>query len=518
MRDRRRRKPPWIAIALLSLLGLASCGGGSAPTGEGTGGTGVGPVTGFGSVIVNGVKYSTDNANVVVGGAENRPGSELQVGMRVRVEGAFSATDNSGTAKKVEAIREVRGPMDDNGVDNVLNRLRVAGQTVLVDPATLFDNVADLLELQAIQSGTLRHPEVEVHGAADDNGSIHSTYIRKITDDFPVATDNVEVRGKIAGLTPITTRFFIRSLLVNYGGADLVDVPLTGLADGMYVGVKGKLTAAGGSGTLNAARIEALDNTVGADSDAVRVEGYVVSGTSKSSFVLLGPGGKVSVNGQGATLIPSTGSIGPGRKVQVEGVMTGTVLKASVVRVRPPVSVHIEDAVNGSPNLAAGTFTVLLNRTVQVDGYTRFKDDEGGDRTFSLAKLNHDDNVRVAGSYDGNRIAAVLVERIVPDDPGKVLLQGPLGAVGIVPPIVRETSFGIAGVIVTSVTTWANTEFKDSLGNPVTMQFFFTLLPALPADQVVKVKRGVFIPGDPPRIRDDDPGSAMEVGIEQVNN
>jgi len=515
MIQRRRERSIRIAIALLSLLGLASCGSGSSTTEEGTGGTGVGPVSGFGSVIVNGVKYSTDNANIVVGGAENRPESELKVGMRVRVEGPFSATDNSGTAKKVESIREVRGPMDDDGVDNVLNQLRVAGQTVLIDPATLFDNVVDLLELQAIQSGTLRHPEVEVHGAADDNGFIHSTYIRKITDDFPVATDNVEVRGKIIGLTPITTRFFISSLLVNYGGAVLVDVPLTGLANGMYVGVKGKLPAAGGSGTLNASRIEVFDNIVGANNEAVRAEGYVVSGTSKSSFVLLGPGGKVSVDGQGATLAPQAAAIGPGKKVQVEGAITGTVLRASVIRVRPPDSVQIEDAVTGSPNLAAGTFTVLFNKTVQVDGYTRFKDNVGGDRNFSLAKLNPNDNVRVVGSYDGNKVTAILLERIAPNDPGKVLLQGPIDSGSII----RQVSFGIAGVIVASITNWSNTEFKDASGNPVTMQTFFaTVLPALQPNQVVKVKRGVFIPVFPPRIRDDDPARTMEVEIEQVNN
>ena len=294
MNIRGKERAPWTALVLLSLTFLAACGSGTTTAGGGSGGTGVGPVSGFGSVFVNGVKYATDNANIVVGGAENRPESDLKVGMRVRVEGAFSTTDNTGTAKRIEALREVLGPVDDNGVDNVLNRLRVAGQTVLVDPATIFDNVADLLALQAIQSRTLGHPGIEVQGAADDNGFLHATYIRKGADDFPVATDNTEVRGKITGLAPIT-RFLINSLPVNYGGAVRVNVPLTGLANGMYVEVKGKLTAAGGTGTLNAVRIEVLDNAIAANNDPVRVEGYVVTGTSKSSFVILGPGGKVSV-------------------------------------------------------------------------------------------------------------------------------------------------------------------------------------------------------------------------------
>ena len=511
-----KQRAYWTIPSFLALLAIASCG--ETPGTDGVGGTGIGPVSGFGSVIVNGVSYSTDNANIVIGGVENLPESELKVGMRVRVDGGFSATGKTGTAERVEVIREVRGPMDDNGVDNVLNRLGVAGQTVLVDPATIFDNVVDLLELQAIQSGTLRHPEVEVHGAADDNGFLHATYIRKGTDDFPVATDNVEVRGKISGLAPIT-QFFINSLHVNYGGAVRVNVPLTGLANGMYVEVEGKLTAAGGTGTLNAARIEVLDNTVAANNDPVRIEGYVVSGTSKSSFVLLGPGGKVSVDGLGATLIPSTGYIGPGQKAQVEGVMTGTVLKASVVRVRPASSVKIEGTVDGTPNVAEGTFTVLT-KTIRIDGYTRFKDDAGDERTFRLAKLKPNDNVEVVGSYDGNDVTAILVERIVPDDPGLVLLQGPIdtGTINL-----SNLSFDILGIRVTSVQNFTNTEFRDALGNEVFFPGFFTVvLPNLQPDQVVRVKRGVFYDGSPTGslslIRDDDATRKMEIGIEQVND
>ena len=519
MKSRGMQRALHAALALLSAVGLAACGGDGKPGTGGVGGTGVGPVSGFGSVIVNGIRYSTDNASIRIGGVENRPESELKVGMRVRVEGAFSSTDNTGNARRIETLREVRGPMEDNGVDNALNRLYVAGQTVLVDPATNFDNVADLLGLQAIQAGTSLNPEVEVHGAADDNGFLHATYIRKGADDFPVATDDVEVRGKISGLTSIRTRFFINSLTVNYIGAVRIDVPATGLADGMYVEVKGKLSDPGGSGTLSASRIEVLDNAVARNNEQVRIEGYVVSGNSKSSFVLLGPGGKVSVDGLAATLIPSTGTIGPGQKVQAEGVIAGTVLKASVVRIRPASSVKIEGTVSGTPNAAAGTFAVL-GKTVRIDGYTRFQDDVGGDRNFGLAALNANDDVRVVGSYDGNRITAILVERIEPDDPGLVLLQGPVdpGTVNL-----SQFRFDILGIQVTSVKNFTNTEFRDASGRPVDLAtFFVTVLPGLSPNQAVKVKRGVFYDGSPTGalslIRDDSAERKMEVEIEQVNN
>jgi hypothetical protein len=497
-------------------MGLAACGGGTITAGGGSGGTGVGTVSGFGSVIVNGIRYATDNATIVIGGVENRPESELKVGMRVRVDGTFSTIDNNGRATRIEAIREIRGPLDDNGVDNVLNRLRVAGQTVLVDPATIFDNVADLLELQAIQAGPpIRYPEVEVHGAADDNGAIHATYIWKAGDDFRLS-DNVAIRGKMKDFNPTLRTFAIGSQAVTFPLFGLERVPPGALFDnGIYVEVRGVLSSIGGTGTLNASRIEVLDNAVGSTNDPVRVEGYVVSGTSKGSFVLLGPGGNVSVDGVGATLIPTSGTIVPGQKVQVEGAIIGKVLKASVIRIRPTNSVRIEDAVWGSPDNVTGTFKVLFNKTVQVDGYTRFKDSAGDVRDFRLAKLNPNDNVQVVGSYDGSNVTAILVERIVPDDPGLVLLQGPVDNTTVVPTV----SFDILGIRVTSVSDFNNTEFKDASGNPVAMETFFdTVLPALRPDQVVKVKRGVFYPEVTPIIRDDSLTRKMEVEIEQINN
>jgi len=523
MKILRMQRALHAALALFFVGLLSACGGGGTMTaGGGSGGTGIGPVTGFGSVIVNGVEYSTDNANIVIGGVENRPESELKVGMRVRVDGGFSTTGNTGSAKRIEAIREVRGPLDNNAVDNVLNRIRVMGQTVLVDPATILDNVADLLEFQAIQSGTLRHPEVEVHGAADDNGFLHATYIRKWADDF-LPADNVSIRGKMKEFNPTLRTFKVGSQTVTFPLLGLERVPPGAIFDnGIYVDVRGVLSSIGGAGTLNASRIEVLDNTLGASKDAVRVEGYVVSGTSMSSFVVLGPGGNVSVDGITATLVPSNGTIGPGRKVQVEGSMAGKVLKASVIRIRLPSSVKME-GVGGQADGQNRTFR-LLSKAVQVDGYTRFQDDAGGSRTLDLGTLFPTplatDNVSVVGSYDGSKVEAVLVERVVPDDPGLVLLQGPIdtGSVNL-----SNLSFDILGIRVTSVKNFTNTEFRDALGNQVLFpEFFAVVLPNLQPDQVVKVKRGVFYDGSPTGslslIRDDSDTRKMEVEVEQVND
>lgn len=513
MKIRRQKGLFFLALTLLLPLVLTSCGGGIGSTaGGGTGGTGVGPVTGFGSVKVNGIEYAADNANIVIGGVENRPQSELKVGMRVRVDGVFSTTNNTGTAGRIEVIREVRGPVDDNGVDNVLNRIQVAGQTVLIAPATIFDNVADLLALQSLQAGILQHPEVEVHGAADDNGFIHATYVRKNANDFSL-TDNATLRGKMRNFNSTLRTFTIGNQLVSFPLLGLEKVPPTAVFDnGIYLEVKGVLTAVGGAGNLNASRIEVLDNTIGGNNDVVRIEGYVVSGTSKDSFVLLGPGGKITVNGERATL--SGGTVAPGRKVQVEGAVSGAILRASVVRVRPAGSVRIEAAVSRAPNFAAGTFTVLT-RNIQTDGYTRFKDDVGNDPTFSLSKLNPNDNVKVVGSFDaaGDVVNAILVEKIASLENNRPLLQGPVTGKDSV-----SERFTIIGIDV--LPGFTNTEYfaKDgiSLGSgPTAVIAFFTEL--LNGD-VVKVKDGLFTTGNPPTISEGAGTPHMEVEFEEVDD
>ena len=502
-----------MAVALLLPVALTGCGGGGTTTaGGGTGGTGVGPVTGFGSVKMNGIEYNTSTADIVIGGNHGQSESQLKVGMRVRVRGAFNDVTGKGTATLIEVLREVRGPMDDNGVDNVLNRLRVAGQTILIDPATIFDNVADILALQSLQAGTLRHPEVEVHGAADDNGFIHATYVRKNADNFSLA-DNASVRGKMKNFNSTLRTFTVGNQVVSYPLLGLEKVPPTAVfADNVFVEAKGELTAVGGAGTLIASRIEVLDNAVGGNNDAVRIEGYVVSGTSKDSFVLLGPGGKVTVNGVGATL--TGGTVAPGAKIQVEGVVNGATLRASVVRVRPAGSVRVEAAVSGTPNIAAGTFTVLTKK-IQTDSYTRFEDDAGGLRSFGLTNLLAGDNVLVVGAYDeaGDVVNAILVEKIASLDNNRSLLQGPVSGKDAL-----QARFTIIGIDVLAGST--NTEYfaKDGsfLGSgPAAVTAFFT---GLNIGDVVKVTDGVFTTGTPPTISEGVGTPKMEVEFEEVND
>ena len=114
-----------IAAATLSitLAALNGCGGGGGDSvaGGGVGGSGVtvasvGTVTGFGSVIVNGVAYTTQDAEIFIENTSKGTGDailvqHLSTGMVVRVEGVLGA-DGSATAQRVFFSHDLEGPVE----------------------------------------------------------------------------------------------------------------------------------------------------------------------------------------------------------------------------------------------------------------------------------------------------------------------------------------------------------------------------------------------------------------------
>src|SRR5437667_365250 len=75
--------------------------------GSGTG-TAYGPITGFGSIFVNGVEFTTSSAQINI---DDQPGSEsdLQVGEVVTVTGTINADGKTGTATQVTFDGDVTG-------------------------------------------------------------------------------------------------------------------------------------------------------------------------------------------------------------------------------------------------------------------------------------------------------------------------------------------------------------------------------------------------------------------------
>ncbi len=395
-----------------------------------------GAISGFGSVIVNGVRYDTTGTEVRI---DDRPGTtaELQVGQVIRLE---AQTDDRGQPRaiRIEERHLLRGSVQ--SVDAASGTVTVAGQLVRVDDETSFDDSIAGSSLGGIAVGQ----RIEVHGFSGSDGRARATRIEK-TEPGEV---EVEVTGLVTNLDAAARRFRVGSLIVDHASASLEDFGSAGLRDGDLVEVKGRDFLA--DGTLRATRVQKEDGRAGAAAGGeAEFEGLVTRFVSASDF---------SVAGQPVTTTSSTVYVGGtpadlalDRKVEVEGrIDAAGVLVASKVAFRRPASVALAAPVE-SVDLAAGTVRAL-GITIAVDASTRREDKEGDDPFFALDDLKVGDWIDVRGYPDptaAGRMIATRLERDEPED--EVELRGP--ADGLQAPRLR-----ILGV---AIETTPATEFED---------------------------------------------------------
>ncbi|MEY4753029.1 MAG: hypothetical protein RJA44_704, partial [Pseudomonadota bacterium] len=145
---RRSNTAPVIGSLLLSALVLAACGGGGSDAGTPVASNyAAGTITGFGSVIVNGVRYDDSSASVNGEDDSSTSTSSLKIGMQVEVEseGVVCSTDTSGaqtcTAKAGRISHggnSLVGPVDAGSLISGTS-FTLLGQKVLISSTTTFN-------------------------------------------------------------------------------------------------------------------------------------------------------------------------------------------------------------------------------------------------------------------------------------------------------------------------------------------------------------------------------------------
>lgn len=418
-----------LALAVLGAIGLSGCG--SSSSSGSTGGTGArattGVITGFGSVFVNGVEYETTGATFSL---DDAAGSEdgLAIGMVVTVEGEVNSDGTTGTATSISFADDVEGLIlsatlaaDGTGTMNVM------GQTVTITAGTRFEsNVNSVTALAQLAAGNV----VEVSGFSSGDGQIVATYIELKALAY-TAGDDMEVKGTISNLDTTAKTFSLGDLVVYYNGADMSDIPSTGLANGLYVEAKSS-DGFDLSNRLIASQVEVEgDGKAGIDADDgddVELEGMVTAVTSATEFKL---------NAQSVRISESTefehgtaDMIAVDVRLEVEGTMDGDVLVADKIEFRAEGDTEIFAPVEAF-NATAGTVTVL-GETITVTTLTEMKDerDEGYEpvRYFDLGDLAVDEWIKVKVYVQDGALYAAALER---DDSGTVAqIEGTVDSVG----------------------------------------------------------------------------------------
>ena len=450
----RHLTPCLPALLALSLLG---CGGGGGSDGTNQvsgidrGGITIaqGPITGFGSVIVNGVRYSTAGAMITI---DDQPGveSDLRVGQVVRVEGQLDASGTTGTATRVFYNDDVEGPIQSIGP--AADTLVVLGQTVKVGPSTSFDDRISPRSLAGLAVGD----RIEVSGLVTAGGVIEATRI-----DLKSASSAVELKGMANSVDTVARRLRINEQQVDYSSAQLSNFPSGQPANGDLIEVKGSVN---GSGVLVATRIERRSASLaGTTDDSAEIEGLVTRFVSAADF---------DVSGQRVTTTASTvyedgtaANLALDANVEIEGGFdaTGRVV-ARKVEFRQQSDVELAGPVD-AVNASAGTLAVL-GVTVRTNPLTRYEDQSSADvERFSLADLRVGDYVEVRAYRDAGGLIATLLER--DDLESDVEVQGPATSVA-------APNLVVGGV---SVTTGPLTEFRNNDGGSITAAAFFAVAP-----------------------------------------
>jgi hypothetical protein len=293
-------------ITLSACIGvLAACGGG-----VGTGGTGAfasGPVSGFGSIIVNDVVYDESLARIEDDTGAGRDRGELGLGTVVEVE-SDAVRNDAATASRVRIASERIGRVD----AVIAGTITVNGLPVRYDAGTVFDDA-----FVGGPAGVVVGSVVEVHGFATGTpGEVLATRVE------PRATAmSFKFRAAISALDTQVRTFRIGSQAFAYAlgvsGRDL-------LAEGAFLRVWVDPVPQQGRWVVTSI---ARGQSMPPDNMAVKTVGLISLYGSNASFRV----GPWLVDASGASI--TNGPLALGLRVKVEGQVQGGVLVASSVRV-----------------------------------------------------------------------------------------------------------------------------------------------------------------------------------------
>ena len=367
----------FIAIAAAALLVGCSSGGESGTGAQASNQTTVGEVTGFGSVYVNGIKFSTYNTTFTVNG-QPATESDLAVGMIVKVVGGVYATGTTGIATEIQATTQIKGLVAQNNVaaDGV-GDLVVWGQTININNDTQFDNDVDISTIDQL---TNSHT-VEVSGYADGQGAIYATNVKVISNSG--AAMEVQLVGKVTNLNTSALTFDIGSMSVSYTSANFSGMTAAQLQDGLWVEVEASNINSATPTEIIADEIEAVDLSEDTDTE-MEVEG-VVTDTSNITSNQFELNGRI-VKFDGATQFEGgdQNTIQVDVKLEVDGsVQTDGSILADEISFREESDTELRGFVE---SVGSNTF-VLLGQTIYVNELTRYEDGTGMNNKFHFNAL-----------------------------------------------------------------------------------------------------------------------------------
>lgn len=400
-----------LILLAAALYGCSGGGGGEeGPNIIDRSGRSAGAISGFSSVIVNGVAFDTDAATII---SDDTPVtlSDLQVGQQVIIFGEINADGTTGRADRVLSDPNVLGLIE--SVDTVAGEIVVLGNTIKISNDTLFDG-ATLNDITSLTPGL----SIEAWGVRDETGAIVASLVRS------ASAGEFELQGVVRSLDSSALTFSIEGLVVGYSSADFVGFEQD-IANGDLVEVEGSQLA---GSILKADRIE-LESELflsSADSGTVaEISGIITSFTSASEFSI----GADSIVTDSNTRFEdgSSGDLASGVRVEVEGRVTSDgELLAEEIEFRTESTIEIQAFVEE----ASASSVTLLGTEFLATTTTNLIDESDAElQNFSLADISAGDYIKAKAAASGQLTAtATLLKRQSPED--TLEIEGPVSSIG----------------------------------------------------------------------------------------
>jgi hypothetical protein len=381
-----------VLLAALAMLG--GCGGvDSGGTGTGAASTyATGTILGFGSIIVNGVRFDDATAQIDDDDGIRLLRTDLALGMRAEIIASAVTTVGgvaSATAASIRVQRAIVGPLEH--IDTAAAQLTVLGQTVAVVSTTVVD--------PSISGGLASLAIGEIIEAFATLDLAAGRYVAsRIARRAGVAA--FTLRGAVASLSLTSRTLTIGQLIVDWSAVAPAQ-PATALAVGRLIRLT--LATAPIAGVWQATALSSAQ-PMPDDREAAEVEGRITAFTSEFAFELAG----LPVNASGASFPDGSAALALGVAVEVYGSVRNGILLATRVEIEEahgggdPAAFELHGRIE-SIDAAASRF-VVRGVTVAWSALTQFESSAAAD-----IQIGREVEVKGRLSADGSLIEATSV-------------------------------------------------------------------------------------------------------------
>lgn len=461
-------------------LSLSGCGDSSSSQTAGIDGSGApvatatttnGTIDGFGSVIVNGLRYNSDKAQVLING-ETAMEDNLRVGYQVRITGII-AIDGSATADKIEFTPTLVGVIEQIDASN--NTLVVLGQQVYITNNTLFDAAISPKNITGLAVGN----KILVSGALAADGSVSATRI-----DF-IGADQIQLTGFIHELNESNNTFKLNQQQVSFAAAQLTNIDNNRLQNGMLVTAAGVLDD---NKQMQATRITQFNGHFPTAIKKVDVEGFVTRFISATDFDVAGT--SITTNSQTRYDYGNVSYLKLGAKLVAKGKLDDSgKLVADNIEFEPRSNNKVSGTVTSLHTITNGDIAfgeLTLDGTVIHTTFNTRYEDKGPShiKRFNLSSIQVGDYLEVAGYSNVTEFIATKIEREDKDEETfEREFEGRVFGVG-------ANTFTILGQ---TIATDANTEFRAENGKTISAEMFFAQAMSKPVEVHGRRTGGVFL-------------------------